>query len=173
MSLTQVKEGNFEKGSTSEPVMEMAEEVFDREGVYLSGAIMNSNDNGHGWREDFTEEYSDEFEINNPLDLYDPDEVDILKDPLDFDPDSEKEQIFPSEYVAEDKFMILQSEYIFVGLEDEVTRGSMMECMYGYMHDIPFFVWTIDDQKESGWVYDHAEIVNDNMETVVEAIRKY
>lgn len=141
--------------------------------IYLCGPIRKVSDNGIEWREELIEDYSDTYNFVNPLDKYSPETHDILNDPIEYDEDSDKEQVLPSEYVTQDKIGILQSEYVFVGLPDVIARGSTMECMWGYLHDRPFFVWTIDEQKESGWIFDHAEVVSGDREEVMEAIENY
>lgn len=171
MSMTESEEYSPEVDHSE--LHEQAREIFDQEGLYLCGPIMHSDDDGAGWREEFKEDYGLEFTIHCPLDTHDPREVEILHDPADYDQESEKEQILPSEYIVEDKMMIDQSEYVFVGLEDEISRGSIMECMYAYMTNTPFFVWAIDGQEEGGWMFHHAEIVSPDRDTVVEFIRRY
>lgn len=139
-------------------------------GVYLSGPIRCVDDNGIGWREELIEDYP-EFDFNNPLDNYTPEEHDILNDPADFDGDAEKKQVLPSEYVLEDKIMINESDAVFLGLPEEIARGSMMEAMYAVMKNIPVFVWVIDGQQESGWIYHNAEFMDEDRTKVVAEMR--
>lgn len=150
------------------------EEFMDytgKEGVYLSGPIRCLDNNGVEWRDSIIEDYNDVV-FNNPLDNYSPEEADILNDPLHLDSESQKEQVLPSEYVMEDKMMINRSEAVFVGLPEAIARGTMMELMYAYMRNIPFFVWTIDGQEESGWIYEHAEYMDDNRDWVMGEVKE-
>lgn len=158
--------------SRAEELQQMAAEMFDSGGVYLSGPIRCVDDNGKEWREELAEDYP-EVTFNSPLDNYDPDEVEILNDPIHLDPESEKEQIVPAEYVMEDKMMIQQSDCVFVGLPDAVARGTMMECMYAYLHDKPFYVWTIDEQEESGWIFEHSEVIDNDRDFVMRQMKDY
>jgi len=151
------------------------EELIEKEknSIYLCGPIRKVEDDGRGWRNNLIEEYSNEFNFVNPLDRYDPEDQEVLNDPSDFSNNSEKEQILPSEYVMSDKLAIQQCEFVFVGLPDVVARGSCMESMYAYMKGIPFFLWTIDEQKESGWMFEHAEVVHSDRDEVMEMLKKY
>lgn len=166
--------------ASEENLNEQTEEEFytgfmdslDSDGIYLSGPIRCVDDNGHGWRETVKEQYS-EFNYNSPLDAFDPEEVEVLNDPVDFDPEEEKEQVYPSEYVFSDKKMINESEVILIGIPDVKARGTMMEAMYGYMRGTPFFVWVIDGQEESGWIFDHCEFMSDNLDEVMREIREW
>lgn len=159
---------------TRNDIGDSALETFESEGVYLGGPIQHADDDGHGWREQIIEDYP-EIEFNNPLDKYDPslDDVEVLHDPSNFDAESEKEQITPTEYVAEDKIQICQSECLLVGLPEIISRGTCMEMMYAYDRNIPFYVWIQDEQVESGWVYDHAESVEEDRDDLVEDIKTY
>ena len=139
---------------------------LEADGVYLSGPIRCVEDDGRNWRESLIQEHPD-LEFNNPLDNFDPETHDILNDPVDFDENAKKEQVLPSEYVTEDKIMINSSEAIFLGLPKNIARGSMMEVMYGYMRNVPVFVWVIDNKEESGWIYDHAEFMSNNRDEVI------
>jgi hypothetical protein len=141
--------------------------------VYLSGPIRKAEEDGREWRNGVIEEYGDRLNFNNPLDMYDPGTHNILCDPKYFDEDSEKTQVLPSEYVTEDKLNILNSEYLLVGLPDIVARGTLMECMYAYGHGIPIFIWTIDEQKESGWIFEHAAYIGSNLDVVMKRLMNY
>jgi hypothetical protein len=145
---------------------------LESKGVYLSGPIRCVDDNGVGWRQSLIDDYP-EITFNSPLDNFSPETHDILNDPIQLDEDSGKKQILPSEYVLEDKIMINESEAVFVGLPNAVARGTMMETMYAYMRDIPFFVWIIDGQEESGWIYDHAEYMSESRADVVNELRQW
>jgi len=142
------------------------------EGVYLSGPIRCVDDNGVGWREQLIEDYP-EFEFKNPLDNFSPEECEILNDPIEFDEDADKEQIVPSEYVMEDKMMIMESDAIFIGLPENIARGTMLETMFGYDRGKEFFVWTIDGQAESGWINFHAQFISDNRDEVMEELEQW
>jgi hypothetical protein len=144
---------------------------LEADGVYLSGPIRCVDDDGRQWRNSLIEDYP-EIDFNNPLDNFDPETCDILNDPIEFEENAEKEQVLPSEYVTEDKIMIQQSDAVFVGLPDEKARGTMMESMYAYGHGIPFFVWIIDDQDESGWIFDHAEVMDADREIVMNEVKE-
>jgi len=145
---------------------------LDADGVYLSGPIRCVEDDGRDWRESLIEDYP-ELDFNNPLDNFDPETHDILNDPVEFDEDSEKEQVFPSEYVTEDKIMINSSDAIFLGLPENIARGSMMETMYGFLRDVPVFVWTMEDQTESGWIFNHAEFMSNNRDEVIGELKQW
>jgi hypothetical protein len=141
--------------------------------IYLSGPIRKADDNGRTWREELIDDYSDEFDFINPLDRYNPDEHEILNDPIHLSDDSEKEQILPSEYVMSDKMGIQQSEFMFVGLPEIIARGTCMECLFSHFQDTPFFVWTMDKQEESGWLFRHAEVMYDDRDAIMEYIKDY
>jgi hypothetical protein len=145
---------------------------LDADGIYLSGPIRCVDDNGVNWREKLIEDYP-ELDFNNPLDNFNPETHDILNDPVDYDEDSEKQQVLPSEYVTEDKIMINSSDAIFLGLPKNIARGSMMESMYGFLRDVPVFVWVIDGQEESGWIYNHAEFMSNNRDKVIKELKQW
>lgn len=141
--------------------------------VYLSGPVRLVDDDGREWRENVIDDFGNEFDFINPLDTFDPETHDILSDPKNFNEDSEKEQILPSEYVLEDKLGIMESQFVFLGLPEVIARGSMMEVMFAYRNDIPFFVWTMDGQTESGWLFNHAEYMDDDRDAVIDAMRNH
>ncbi len=144
---------------------------LDTDGVYLSGPIRCVEDNGHEWREELIEDYP-EIKFNNPLDNFDPETHDILNDPIEFDEEAEKEQVLPSEYVMEDKVMINESDVVFLGLPEAIARGSCFESMYASMRGIPLFVWTIDNQTESGWIRAHAEFMSNDRDEVMREVKE-
>jgi len=47
----------------------------------------------------------------------------------------------------------------------------MMESMYAVMRGIPLFVWTIEGQEESGWIFDHAEFMSDDRDEVMKELK--
>ena len=145
---------------------------LDADGIYLSGPIRCVDDNGVNWRENLIEDYP-ELDFNNPLDNFNPETHDILNDPVDYEEDSEKQQVLPSEYVTEDKIMINSSDAIFLGLPENIARGSMMEVTYGFMRNIPFFVWIIDGQEESGWIRNHAEFMSNDRDKVIKELKQW
>jgi len=145
-----------------------------QEQIYLSGPIRKSPDNGVGWREDVIADYGDEYNFHNPLDLFSPETHDILSDPIDYEENAENEQVLPSEYVLQDKVAIAESDYILVGLPEIIARGTISECMWGHcMLDKPFFVWEREGQKESGWLYDHAEVMHEDLDVVMREITNH
>lgn len=145
---------------------------LDADGVYLSGPIRCVADNGTEWREELIEDFP-EIDFNNPLDNYSPETHDILSDPENFVEDAERTQVLPSEYVVEDKIMISKSDAFFLGLPEAIARGSMMETMFAVRMNIPVFVWTIDGQTESGWIYDHAQFMSDDRNEVMKQLKDY
>jgi len=148
-------------------------EEEDKDVVYLSGPVRCVEDDGRNWREKVKERYRSTFDFRSPLDAYDPKEHEILVDPIDFDESSDERQVLPCEYVLEDKVLIAESDCLLVGLPESIARGTMMECMWGYcVEDTPFFVWTIDGQEESGWIYHHSEFMSDNLREVMGAIER-
>lgn len=174
------KKSTEHETSSEDPFLEesLTEEIYDKakalslkDSVYLSGPIRCVEDDGRGWRNKVIDEYDDEFTFLNPLDEHDPENEEIIGNPDNFDTDSEKKQVLPTEYVMDDKRLISQSEFILVGLPDSIARGTMMECMWGYLHQTPLYVWTIDGQDESGWIYEHSEIVSDDLDEVVSEMR--
>lgn len=156
-------------------MQDAAKRVMGENVVYLSGPIRRADDGGAGWRDDFIEDFGDEFEFANPLDEYDTSDeyVDFVVDPADLDEDSEVMQITANEICNTDKMLIHGSDYIFVGLPDVISRGTMMECMYAYMVGKPVFVWIQEGQRESPWVYEHAEFASEERAEVVQAIRQH
>jgi hypothetical protein len=145
----------------------------EQDTIYLSGPIRKADDNGRNWREELIDDYSDKFDFINPLDRYNPDEHKILNDPIHLSEDCEKNQVLPSEYVLSDKMGIRQAEFLFVGLPEIIARGTCMECQYASMNDTPIFVWTMDQQEESGWLYSHAEVMYDDRDALMEYIENY
>jgi hypothetical protein len=141
--------------------------------IYLSGPIRKAEDNGRSWREDIVSEYSDHFDFCNPLDKFNPTEHEILSDPVNISEEPDKSQIIPSEYVPSDKLGIRESEFMFVGLPEIIARGTCMECQYAYEHNTPFFVWTMDGQEESGWLFHHAEVMYDDRDALMDYIQNY
>jgi len=157
------------------PDLEIPDEVVDEQenSIYLSGPIRKADDNGRDWREELIDDYSDQFDFINPLDRYNPDEHEILNDPIHISEDSDKTQILPSEYVLSDKMGIKQAEFLFVGLPEIIARGTCMECQFASENDTPIFVWTMDGQEESGWLFRHAEVMYDDRDTLMEYIQNY
>jgi len=168
-------EGEFEGESLEtqvpEEIFEKASQLARDNSVYLSGPIRCVEDDGRGWRNDVIEQYGDEFEFHNPLDRYDPETMDILSDPSNIDLDADKQQVLPTEYVADDKRLMAQSEAVLLGLPEEIARGSLMEAMWCSLHQIPVYAWTIEGQTESGWLHVHAEIVSDDLDEVISEMR--
>jgi len=148
-----------------EPTLEMVEETFEQDGVYLAGPIRCLDDNGRTWRDKFEADFGNWFTINNPLDENDPEEVNILNDPDEWH--DNEEDVMPSELTYTDKGLILRSEAVFVGLPNVIARGSSMEIIWAYANEIPVFVWKMDGQEESAWVFDHAEFMGDERDEVV------
>lgn len=145
---------------------------MESRGIYLSGPIRCVDDDGRNWRNELIDDHPD-FHFNNPLDNFDPETHDILNDPIQLNPDSDKQQVLPSEYVLEDKIMMSSSDVVFVGLPNEISRGTMMEVMWAYTRNIPVFVWVIDGQEESGWIYEHAEFMSENRDEVMNEVRQW
>lgn len=141
--------------------------------IYLSGPIRKAKDNGHSWRESLIEDYEEKFNFINPLDRYDPESHEIINDPVHLTDGSEKQQVLPTEYVTSDKLGIEKAEYLFVGMPEIISRGTCMECMYAYMTDTPVFVWTMDGQEESGWLFFHSEVMYDDRDAIMEYIKDY
>ena len=141
--------------------------------IYLSGPVRKVDDYGRGWREELIDDYGDEFDFINPLDEFAPDTHELINDPRNIDEESDKEPVLPSEYVFEGKRGIREAEYMFVGLSEEIARGTSMECMYAHFYDTPFFVWTRDGQTESGWIYEHAHCVYDDRDKVMDVLSNY
>ncbi len=143
--------------------------------IYLSGPMAHSPDGGSGWRDEMIEDYGDSFVFADPRNSVDPynNDVEIINRMSDYDPDSEKKQIFGSQVVQKDEEMIDDCDALFVGLEDVKARGTISEINYAYERAIPVFVWEVDGQEESCWVYDRAETVNENREFVVNSMGVY
>lgn len=170
-----------QRGTSQERIQKMREirkEVVQATapegGVYLSGPIRKVDDNGILWRKQFKQDYGERFKIFSPIDEYNPEEVEVLNDPIKYNEDSDKKQILPSEYTMKDKTIIDKSDVVFVGLPDCIGRGTMLECGYAFWeNDMPFFVWTIDGQEESGWIYEHCEFMHSDREQVVDEMDEY
>lgn len=153
-----------------ELVIEAAEETFEQDGVYLAGPIRCLDDDGRTWREEFEKDYWDDFEINNPLNENDPEEVNILNDSIQY---ADEDDVTPSELTYTDKSLIIRSEAVFVGLPEVISRGSCMEMMYAYMKNIPVFVWKMDGQEESAWIFHHSEFMHEERDEVVSFMERY
>jgi hypothetical protein len=69
--------------------------------------------------------------------------------------------------------MINSSDAIFLGLPKNIARGSMMESMYGFLRDVPVFVWIIDGQEESGWIRNHAEFMSNDRDKVIKELKQW
>lgn len=157
----------FEEGSKAEELHEKAQAMFeDESSIYLSGPIRCVEDNGVPWRDNLINDYP-EYDFLNPLDNYSPDEDDILNDPVDLDPESDRRQVIPEDYVSQDKLMIDRCDYFFLGLPNEIARGSLMEAMYAHSQGVPIFVWNMEGQEESGWVRFHSEIISPDRDEVM------
>lgn len=145
----------------------------EEEHIYLSGPIRYVDDAGADWRQELIEEYGDEYEFINPLDSYDPREVEILNSVAEMEPESDKEQVPPVDYVTEDKCNLNKADFVFVGLPEVISRGTVSEIMYCHFIDTPVFVWEMDGQTESGWIRFHSEFVNDDRDLVMDTIDNY
>lgn len=155
-----------------ENLRDAAQEMYEEETVYLAGPIRFCDSGGHGWRDEVVEDYGERFRFLNPLDEHDGMEegVEVISEPSEVHPDSDKNFIFPSEIVDSDKHMISSSDYVLVGLKDIIARGTSMEIMYSFMKETPVFVWTIDNQDVSPWVSYHAEEVSSDLEEIFGSI---
>ena len=140
--------------------------------VYLSGPIRKVDDDGRTWRDEMIEDFGDKFNFKNPLDRYDPSEVEIVNNPNNIGNVTD-DMVLPSEYVFEDKMDIMKSDAMFVGLGDEVARGTSMECMFAYTIGKPYFLWPREGQEESGWMYDHATAWSVHRDFIVEEMEEY
>lgn len=154
-----------------EPTIEATEETFEQDGVYLAGPIRCLEDDGRTWREEFEKDYWDDFEINNPLNENDPGEVDILNNPTEYV--EGEDVVMPSELTYMDKSLIVRSEAVFVGLPEVIARGSCMEIIYAFLKEIPVFVWKMNGQEESAWVFHHSEFMGDDRDEVVSFMEDY
>lgn len=171
---TDVELAELEQSLDKSKLFPAEEDEIDAPTVYLSGPIRKVSDNGEGWRNKVIEEYNETFHFKNPLDRYNPSEHDILNDPVELDEDSDKEQVLPCEYVQDDKMDILASDFVLLGLPDAIARGSMMEAIYASLvPEIPVYVWILEGQTESGWLYHHAEVMSENLDFIVSEIVDY
>lgn len=138
--------------------------------VYLSGPVRKVDDNGETWRNEIIDKYGDFIDFINPLDYFSPETHEIYNGqgkpqcPL-------KETVHPHEYVSKDKQSIEESDAVLVGISEDIARGTMMECMYAFTQDKPLYIWKIDGQEESGWLYHHANFMSSNMRKTVKAVR--
>jgi len=164
-------EEEIEDGSEAEDIFEAAQSMTEETSIYLSGPIRCADDNGVGWRKEVIEEYPN-LEFNNPLDNYSPETDEVLSDPAHLDEESERRQVLPCEYVADDKILINKSDVFLLGISNVIARGSMMEAMYARLSGKSIFVWVIDGQLESGWIAHHAEYIDSDRERVMNEVKR-
>jgi hypothetical protein len=63
---------------------------------------------------------------------------------------------------------ILASDFVLLGLPDAIARGSMMEVAWARLvPEIPVYVWILEGQTESGWLYHSAEMMSKNLDFIV------
>lgn len=145
--------------------------------VYLAGPIRCTENGGEEWRSQAEEWYGDTFDFVNPLDQFNgsQDHVEFVETLDDMDEDSEMTQHLDIEVVAHDKSRILGSDFVFVGLENVITRGTMMEIMYAYSNGVPVYLWLMDGRSRddiSTWVRFHADRISQDMDELMEIMER-
>jgi hypothetical protein len=153
-----------------EQIKEGYGEIMPDNTVYLSGPMKEEPEEGKVWRDGIKEKYSDEFKFLDPYNSFDPNSGRIV---LDSNFDGSEEEIMVSELVETDKNMICGSEYMFVGFSNVISRGTAMEIIFAYHHNIPVFLWdrTDEDYSLSPWVIYHTVFRSTDKDEVIEVIK--
>ena len=139
--------------------------------VYLAGPVRNLDDGGLSWRQEVREVLEPYYEIESPLDKYNPsvDEISVVEKPT---PNDDSEVGF-WEIVRSDKAQIDKSDVLFVGHKSVKMIGTPMEVMYAYERDIPIVIWDMDDVGEknmSPWFRTHADIIESDLQSLAVAM---
>jgi len=135
--------------------------------VYLAGPVRNLEDGGLSWRQEVRDKLEPYYEIESPLDKYNPSVDDVtVVDEANPQDDSEVEFW---EIVRSDKEQIDKSDVLFVGHANVQMIGTPMEVMYAYERDIPIVIWDMDDVGEknmSPWFRTHADYISSDLGAV-------
>lgn len=151
---------------------DIAVESSDKPVVYLAGPMKELDDYGGAWRKSIENNYSDLFSFLNPFENVNPATDNVVYDPQDTR-HIPSDSIFPSEYISDNKEMIRNSDAVFVGLQNVISRGTSMEILYAYeVADVPCYTWLVDRQTESGWVYHHSEVAHADLAFVIESMEE-
>lgn len=139
--------------------------------VYLAGPVRNLDDGGQSWRQDVRDVLEPHYDIESPLDKYNPSVEDIeVVDAGVWDDDS---KVPYWKIVSSDKEQIDDSDILFVGHKDVQMIGTPMEVMYAYERDIPIVIWDIDNTGESNmspWFRKHADRIESDLESTAIAM---
>ncbi len=139
--------------------------------VYLAGPVRNLDDGGSTWRQKVREKIEPHYEIESPLDKYNPsvEDIEIVDDAV-YGDDS---KVAYWEIVRSDKQQIKNSDILFVGHKDVQMIGTPMEVMFAFERDIPIVIWDIDNTGESNmspWFRKHADRIESNLESTAIAM---
>ena len=139
--------------------------------VYLAGPVRNLDDGGLSWRREVRDVLEDYYEIESPLDKYNPSVEDVeVVDEAVYSDDS---KVGYWEIVRSDKNQIDNSDILFVGHRDVQMIGTPMEVMYAYERDIPIVIWDIDNVGEenmSPWFRKHANVIESDLQSLAIAM---
>lgn len=127
--------------------------------VYLAGPVNNVEDGGKSWRDTVKESYEDVpfVEFRDPLDKYNVSVEDLTI--VDEEPSGDDE-VAVSKLVSSDKFMIKDSDVLFIGYEPVQSIGTPMEVMWAYERDYPIGMWLRGHEYDdlSPWYKHHVDV---------------
>ena len=139
--------------------------------VYLAGPVRNLDDGGLSWRQKAREVLEPYYDIESPLDKYNPsvDDVEVV------------DQSFPQDdsrvaywhIVRSDKQQIKKSDILFVGHKDVQMIGTPMEVMYAFERDIPIVIWdmnNVGEENMSPWFRTHADVIESDLQSLAVAM---
>ena len=139
--------------------------------VYLAGPVRNLDDGGLSWRQEVRDKLKPYYEIESPLDKYNPSVEDIEVVDQSFPQDDSKVECW--EIVRSDKAQIDKSDVLFVGHANVQMIGTPMEVMYAYERDIPIAMWDMDDVGEenmSPWFRKHVDVIESDLQSLAVAM---
>lgn len=139
--------------------------------VYLAGPVRNLDDGGQSWRERVRDVLEPHYQIESPLDKYNP-SVEDIEVVNEVSPQGDL-KIPYWKLVASDKEQIDDSDILFVGHKDVQMIGTPMEVMYAYKQGMDVVMWDIDDTGEdnmSPWFIKHANIIEADLEELAIAM---
>lgn len=139
--------------------------------VYLAGPVRNLDDGGLSWRQRVRDMLEPHYEIESPLDKYNPSVEDIEVADEAHSQDDSKVPYW--QIVKSDKQQIDDSDILFVGHKDVQMVGTPMEVMYAYERGMPIVIWDIDgtgEENMSPWFRKHASRIESGLESTAIAM---
>jgi len=112
--------------------------------IYLAGPVKERDDSGAPWRDAIKAEHGDDYDIIDPLDKYDPDDV---------------QQPSAQQIVEADLEMINDADAVLVRYAGEPTWGTPMEVFHaGHMEARVAIAWTANTPV-SPWAQHYSDFV--------------